>query len=131
MTEHDFTDRISLQWDKGIVDIDLQGVNFTNAEETYLFHDALDRAVAGTGQTWFFLTCFENCTITPEAAEQFSMRRNHSHVGFSRGAVRYGASQELDCAMVTQGSNPKAVNRSFSDREAALSKIEEMRAEGF
>jgi len=131
MTEHDFTDRISLNWEEGIVEIDLQAINFTNAEETFLFHDALDSAVAGTGQTWFFLTCFTDCTITPEAAHHFSMRRTHSQVGFSRGAVRYGASKELDSAMISLGSNFKAVKDSYSDREAALSKIAEMKAAGY
>jgi len=130
MTEQDFVDRISLLWEESIVDINLEGVDFTNAQETYLFHDALDRAVTETGRTWFFLTCFTGCTITPEAAEQFSMRRTHSHINFSRGAVRYGASDELDRAMTTLGSNAKAVKVSFNTREEALQKIEEIRNSG-
>ncbi len=130
MTEQDFIQRIALLWDENIVDIDLRGVHFINTQDTYLFHDALDRTVAETKKTWFFLTCFTDCTITPEAAHQFSMRRTNSHTGFSRGAVRYGASPELDLAMTSLGSNAKAVSESFATREEALQKIEEMRAGG-
>ena len=128
MIEQDFGDRISFLAEEDIVDIDLRGVHFTTARETYLFHDVLDRKVAETGRAWFFLTCFTDCTITDDAAHQFSMRRTRSHTTHSRGAVRYGASAELDRAMVSLGSNPMALQDSLSTREQALQKIEEMKA---
>ena len=128
MTEEDFIERISFVPEKGIVDIDMHDVHFESTREAYLFHDVLDRLVAETGKAWFFLTCFEGCTITDEAARQFSMRRTRTHTGHSRGAVRYGASVELDQAMTSLESNSVALLNSFSSRGEALQKIEEMAA---
>ena len=128
MTEQDFLGRISLMGRPNIVDIDMRDVHFQSARETYLFHDVLDRIVAETGKKWFFLTCFEGCTITENAAHQFSMRRSRTHTSHCRGAVRYGASRELDRAMTSLEWNRIALRESFSTREEALQKIEEMRA---
>lgn len=127
MTEQDFIDRISLIPEENIVDINMRDVHFESARETYLFHDVLDRIVAETGSTWFFLSCFEGCTVTDEAAHQFSMRRTLSHNTHSRGAVRYGASEALDEAMTSLGSNALADKQSFATREEALHRIEQLR----
>lgn len=128
MTEQDFLDRISFIPETNIVDINMGDVHFESARETYLFHDVLDRLVIETGKTWFFLTCFEGCTISEEAAHQFSMRRSRTHTSYCRGAVRYGASAELDRAMTSLESNPVASRESFPTREDALQKIDEMRS---
>lgn len=128
MVEQDFVERISLLQSENIVDIDLSGVNFTTASEASFFHDVLERLVAESGRSWFFLTCFTGCSISPDIAAQFSMRRFYSHGCYSLGAVRYGASDELERAMTILGSNFKAEKVSFTNREEALSKIDEIKA---
>ena len=128
MTEHYFLDRISLIPETEIVDINMRDVHFKSARESYLFHDVLDRIVTETGKTWYFLTCFEGCTIIADTAHQFSMRRTRTHTNHCRKAVRYGASAELDRAMTSLETSPNAVCESFSSREEALQKIVEMRS---
>ena len=130
MTEQDFLDRISFIAESNIVDINMRDVHFQSARETYFFHDVLDRLLTETGKTWFFITCFSGCTISEEAAHQFSMRRTRTHTRLCRGAVRYGASAELDRAMTSLESNSVATRESFATRDEAMQKIEEMRAEG-
>jgi len=123
MIEQDFIDRMSFLPEEEIVEIDLSGVTFRNFRETDIFHDALDHATTETGRSWYFLTCFTDCTITPGAALQFSIRRAHSQNGHSRAAVRYGSSDEVERALMCQGSDARAVKSSFNSREEALSKI--------
>ena len=128
MNEQDFIDRITFHRDQDIVEIDVSDVSFKGVRETDLFHDVLDRVISETGRTWYFISSFVNCTISPGAALQFSIRRAHAHDGLSRGAVRYGASDEVNRAMMSLGSNPKAAVNSFASREEAFAKINEMKA---
>jgi len=127
MIEQDFIDRMSLYPEDDIAEIDLNGLTFKNFRETDIFHDALDRTITETGRTWYFLTCFTECIITPGAALQFSIRRAHSQNGLSRAAVRYGASDDVERALMSHSADPKAVKSSFANREEALLKIEELK----
>ena len=127
MDTHALFDRISLVPDDDIVEISFEGLTFTNAHETNLIYDAVDRVVTDTGRTWYFLGCFVNCTIKPGAALQFGIRRRHAHV-LSRGAVRYGCSKEVDKALIGSQTDTEYAQRSFATREDALQCIEEMKA---
>jgi len=127
MIEQDFIDRMSFHHSENIVEIDLEGFTFKDFRDTDVFHDALDRVIAETGRTWYFLTNFVDCEISPAAALQFSVRRAHSQNDHSLAAVRYGASEEVELALASRGSDPKAVTRSFASREEALLKIEELK----
>ena len=128
MDEQDFADRFEFHDDMDILEIDLSGLTFTNSNEADMFHDLLDRRVLETGRTWYFLSCFERCAISPGAALQFSIRRDHAHDGSSRGAVRYGTSEEANSAMLSVKSDPKTVDNSFDSREEAIARINEMKA---
>jgi len=108
-----------------------EGMTFTTARETNLFYDTLDQTVTGTGRTWYFLGRFIDCEIKPGAALQIGIRRNHAHA-LSRGAVRYGCSEEVDNALMGIGTDvmadDKYAKRSFRAREEAIQCIEEMKA---
>jgi len=114
-----YLDRISLDKENWIAEVDYSGFVFTDSDVVNDFHDAVEEQVETSDHKWYFLVNYENCRVWPEAWIAFAHRGKRINVTFSLGTVRYDPNATTSAAEFDPDM--------FATREAALARIEEMR----
>ena len=119
--------RIHFLDDAEVIELDLSDLVFSSSTLVNEFYDTVERLVVASGRDWYFLVNYSDCSIWPEAWVAFAHRGKKINVGFSRGTVRYAVNQDSE----SEGRNGARSDFDpdlLPSREAALAKIEEMKA---
>lgn len=127
--KQDFSGRIVFDESRETMEIDLSGVTFENSADVNLFYDFAEASIAGTGQDkWFFLINYGDCRIFPKAWLAHSLRGKKLNEAHSLGTVRYDASDETRAEIAKRAETDSFDANLFADRDAAVARIEELRA---
>lgn len=117
--EQDVSARIATDAETGILDLDLSDFTLDSADTVNSFFDEVDGAILRSGRKWYFLIDFRNCSVWPEAWVTYAHRTKKIRVNFTLGTVRYAEGAEAS-------DDPSIL----PSREAALARIEDMKAGG-
>ena len=85
----EFADRIRLDRDQEIFEIDFEGYVFKSSEDVNRFFDAIDAQIERSGRQWFVLANHSGCSVWPEAWVAFAHRGKKIAVNHALGIVRY------------------------------------------
>ncbi len=118
-TADEYADRIRLNAESQIIDVDFSDFVFSSSAIVNGFYDRLDRLIENSGQRWYILANYRNCSIWPEAWVAFAHRGKKVNVSYSLGTVRY---VDADDGRGTL-SDPEI----FASRDAALAHIDILR----
>lgn len=94
----EFSDRIILDPDQNIFEIDFSGHQFTGAADVNAFYDAIEATIAQAGRKWYFLVNNTDVSVWPEAWVAFAHRGKKINVNFSLGTVRFAERNESGVA---------------------------------
>lgn len=119
-----FEDHVRFFDDIDVVEIAFAGLEFRSSGTVNDFFDAVERLVGATGRRWYFLVSYGGYTVWPEAWIAFAHRGKRLSAAFSRGTARYD-----ECADGGAESSREFDPSIFSTRDAALARIERMKAE--
>lgn len=81
--------RLTLHQDLDVVEVDLDGFEFSSSRIVNDFYDVLDQFIEGTGRRWFLVVNYRGCSIWPEAWVAMAHRGKKVSVSYSLGTVRY------------------------------------------
>ena len=90
----EYSDRIVLDPDQNIFEVDFSGHQFTSASDVNAFYDAIEATIAQSGHKWFFLINTTDISIWPEAWVAFAHRGKKINVNFSLGTARFAVRAE-------------------------------------
>ena len=114
-----YAKRITRHDDIDIIELDFSDFVFANSDVVNEYYDVIDETARSSGRAWYFLVNFRNCSVWPEAWVAFAHRGKKVAVNFALGTVRYGQDNTSGARM-----DPN----SMATREAALARIEELKA---
>lgn len=84
-----YQDRMHMDADQTLFEIDFSGYEFTSTEEVNAFFDAIEAEIARAKVKWHFLVNVTNLSIWPEAWVAFAHRSKRVAVNFALATVRY------------------------------------------
>jgi len=123
----DYESRISLDAERSILSLDMKDLKILSAKEADAFYDFLEAWIGRTGRNWYILTNYDTFELGPAAAPQFGFRRNLFNGAYSLGSVRYGASDEIDQAVVAHSKDHRYDGYAHATRKAAVAQIEKLK----
>ena len=115
----EYAGRIRLNAESQVIDVDFSDFVFSSSAIVNDFYDRLDRLIENSGQRWYILANYRNCSIWPEAWVAFAHRGKKVNVSYSLGSVRY---VDADDGRGTL-NDPEI----FASRDAALAHIDKLR----
>lgn len=124
----EYEQRIKVLNETDTIEVDFSNFEFSSAKIVNDFYDVIDELVESSGRKWYFLVNYANSSIWPEAWVAFAHRGKKVNVNYSLGTVRYAASQDPSDRTSEQSRSEDFDPNLFTSREAALAKIEEMKA---
>ncbi|MGI9406187.1 MAG: hypothetical protein ACR2O4_07440 [Hyphomicrobiaceae bacterium] len=127
MEEKNHADRISFHPDLQVMEVDFSDMTFDVSKPVNAFYDEVDRQLEATGQKWFFLVNYRNCTIMPEAWIAFAHRGKKVNLAYSLGSARFSASADTSEAIREKSEKEDFAPNLFSSRDAALAHLQEQR----
>src|SRR5215471_9279418 len=127
MPESRYRDRVVFHDAIETMEVDFQGLDFTDPAVVDAFFDEQDALVASTGKRWFVLVNYSECTIAPGAWDRFAERGKQINIAHSLGTVRVGASAELREAIRKDAGREMFRANIFGTRDQALQAIGAMR----
>jgi hypothetical protein len=120
-------DRLQFLGELEVMDVDFSDLTFETPAEVNQCYDFIEEQVAATGRQWFFLVNYRNCHIDPDAWLTFAHRGKLLNKASSLGSVRYDASEKTGAEISKKASEESFDLNLFASREAALTRIAEMR----
>ena len=114
-----YADRIKVDAERGIIDLDFSNFQFQNSDIVNAFYNAIDSVVIPSDRKWIFLVNFHNCQTWPEAWVAYAHRSKKISVNFSEAMIRYS---------VGEGEDINSDTDILPSREAALAVAEARRA---
>jgi len=120
--------RIRFFDDLEVMEVDFSDITFADSAAVNFFYDAVDARLAATDRKWFFLVNYRDCVIHPDAWIAFANRGKKTNLARSLGTVRYAAASATGGEIAERARTEKFDANLFPSREAALARIEEMRA---
>lgn len=123
-----YTSRIHLIEELSIIELDFSEFEFSSSKLVNEFYNELEAVIKRSGQSWYFIVNYSNCSIWPEAWVAFAHRGKKINVGYSLGTVRYtqqNSAQENDAVQSRKNINEVDM---FSSRELAVSYINSLRS---
>lgn len=124
-----FAARTTLHHDKRIMEADFSNFTFNTLGDVHDFYDYLDHEMRVTNRRWFFLVNLENTRIMPEVWGAYANRGKKLNMDFALGSVRYDASSETAEEIAHRAHTENFDPNLCPTREAALRRVEELRAE--
>lgn len=85
-------DRITLDEEAEIAELDFAGLDFDSAGTVNRVFDAIEARVTQTRRRWWFLVNYTGCHVFPEAWIAFAHRGKKVRVEYGYGTIRYDAS---------------------------------------
>jgi branched-chain amino acid transport system ATP-binding protein len=123
----DFASRIKFHESLQIMEVDFCHVTFATPEQVHQFYDEVDRLVPKTGERWYFLVNYEGCVIAPEAWDHFAARGKQANVDYSRGTVRFGATEDTRQTIRGRAKTERFRSNMYKTRDEALAAVTDMR----
>lgn len=121
----EFHNRIRLDADNRIAEIDFGGFTFTDSRVVDGFFDAIEERIVASGRTkWYFLVNYQNCQVMSEAWIAFANRGRRLATVCSLGSVRYVETGEARRPLTERSD---AVAEDYPNRDMALRMIDRMR----
>ena len=120
-TDSVYADRIRFIEDSQIVEVDFSDFVFSSSKIVNDFYDRLGQLIESTGQRWYIVVNYHQCSIWPEAWVAFAHRGKKANVSYSLGTVRY-----FDASAVEADSmlyDPELL----TSRDEALAHIDQLR----
>jgi len=127
MPEGRFQDRIKIIEDLEALELDLSHLTFASKEDIDDFYDEVDRRLATTGRSWYFLLDYTDCTIAAEMWDHFGARRKQSDGTYGLGTVRYGVSAPTRQMIRVRAMEERSRANVFETRADALAALAELR----
>lgn len=91
-------------------------------------YDAIEKAIAGSGQDkWFFLVNYRNCRIYETAWIRYAQRGKSLNLAHSMGSVRFAVQEDLGQTIESSAKSQNFDPNLFQSREDALAEIERMK----
>lgn len=127
--QSEFERRLSFDHDTGVLHVDFSGMRFAHSRDVNDVHNWIEGAVRATRHKWWVLFNYEGTRVESPAWVQFSIRSDEFNETYAMGSVRYavGAETETDKRMRYEAKSTRPNIR--NSREAALERLEELRAE--
>lgn len=117
--------RIKTLHDSDTIEIDFSDFRFSSNQIVNDFYDIVEDMIEASGQKWYFLVNYSDCSIWPEAWVAFAHRGKKVNVNYSLGTVRYSEPK----AGEDVSSEPDSFDPNlFPSRQLALNKLEDMKA---
>lgn len=107
--------------------VDFSLLDFDGAPEVDAVYDRLEARLAETGRKWFFLVDYTGCRIDLRAWIPHSQRGKRLNAAWALGAVRYGASPDIEAEIRAQAARKDFAPNVFRTRLEAMARIAEMR----
>ena len=120
--ESEYAERIQHIGELQIVEVDFSDFVFSSSKIVNDFYDCLDQLIESTGERWYLIVNYHNCSIWPEAWVAFAHRGRKVNVSYSLGTVRY-----FDASAVDEGSPLISDPELLPSRDEALARIEQLR----
>ena len=108
-----------MQPDQQLIEIDFSDLESRNSGLVNAFYDELDALVEASGQRWFFLVNYRQCTVWPEAWVAYAHRGKKISVSYALGTARYAEEAGASEAVDTTAAQSSATT-TFTSRQAAL-----------
>ncbi|MAM63638.1 MAG: hypothetical protein CMH11_19315 [Maritimibacter sp.] len=118
--------RVSFDDAAQVAEIDLSGLSLDTSGEINALYDAIEAAIAETGEElWFFVINYSQFRIDSAAWYTHHKRGKALNLGHSQGSVRYDMSDEtrrqIERTAKTEAFDPNL----FADRDSALARVAE------
>lgn len=121
-----FEDRITLDPDARILQLDLSGFELGTPGDVDGLFDALEHAAWKTGQPWYLMVDFNAARILPDAWARYAVRSRKFVARHCLGSVRYAASQAPNAS---QSADEEDQDPNFcADAATARARIETLKA---
>ena len=121
-SESEYAERIQHIEELQIVEVDFSDFVFSSSKIVNDFYDCLDQLIESTGERWYIIVNYHNCSIWPEAWVAFAHRGKKVNASYSLGTVRY-----FDASAVDEDSPLRSDPELLPSRDEALARIEQLR----
>lgn len=125
----EFARRVTLDRPAQIMEADFSDFVFEALGDVHDFYDYLDHQMRQSGVDWFFLVNYHNTRIMPEVWGAYAARGKKLNQDFAIASVRYDPSEETAREIARRAGTESFDPNLFSDRDAALARIAEIKAE--
>ncbi len=122
-------DRVAFLHQEQVMEVDFSDMLFDVSKPVNDIYDELDKQAKETGQKWFFMVNYKNCTIMTEAWITFAHRGKKLNLAYSLGTARYAASEEVRGAVKERSQFEAFDPNLYPSREAALDFLSSLRDE--
>ena len=120
----EYANRINFLEKLQIAEIDFSEFEFDSSNTVNEFYDLLDQLIENTGQRWYIIVNYHECSIWPEAWVAFAHRGKKVNLSYSLGTVRY-----IEQSGASDDSIPLNDPELLASRDKALARIDELRRE--
>ena len=121
-SDSEYAERIRHIEELQIVEVDFSDFVFSSSKIVNNFYDCLDQLIESTGERWYIIVNYHNCSIWPEAWVAFAHRGKKVNASYSLGTVRY-----FDASAVDEDSPLRSDPELLPSRDEALARIEQLR----
>lgn len=121
-------ERVSLLVDDRIMEVDFSDYRFADTADVYRFHDIIDAVARESGDQWYIMVNFRNCTIEPTAWGAFAHRGQQTNKNHSLGTVRYAVPVDAKPGLLENDASDQAASGMFRSRQAAIDYLRKERA---
>lgn len=116
--------RIIFHDDSQIMEADFSDMRLTTSEQVNHAYDALEQAIAETGEEkWFFLVNYSGTKIEQSAWFAFSLRGKDLNLAHSQGSVRFDVGEETRKEIARRANTEEFDANLFSNRDDAIKRI--------
>ena len=127
MTPTSFEHRFRFHDLLDVVEIDINGLEFTTDAMVDAFYDRLDDKLLHDHRRWYFLVNYGNCRIAADTWGRFAQRGKQSNIAYSLGTVRVGPCPEVSEVIRKRAQSDMFRANLYADRDSALFALAEMR----
>lgn len=123
-----YADRITIHSEMQIMEIDFDGLTFERSRHVNEFYDELEKIVAKSGDKWYFIINYRNCTILPEAWVAFATRGRQANQDYSLGSAQFITSSQMGEPIPAKPAPDQRSSSMLRSRDDAIEKIRELQA---
>lgn len=129
LTEADIAPRVTFDEGLEAMEVDLSGLRIKHSGDVHLLFDHIERRIAKTGLKWFFLIDMKGARIYDEAWVAYASRGKTLNQRWSMGTVRYNTGTDTEETIRMRAESQAFRPNVRANREAALGRLAEMKAE--
>jgi hypothetical protein len=123
----DMQNRITFHDELQIMEADFSDMHITDSEQVNHAYDALEQAIANSGEEkWFFLVNYSGTKIEQAAWFAFSLRGKDLNLAHSQGSVRFDVGEATRKEIARRANTEEFDANLFSNRDDAIKRISEL-----